>query len=405
MDNARAQLDQRRADLEKAQADVARYVPLAEARAIPQQDLDTARSQEKVAAAGVEVGEAALRDTELVQRTQIQLAEAAVESAKASVTQAELNLATRGSPRRSAASSARSLVDPGNLVGKSDPTLLTQISAVDPIFVEFSVAEADYLRLASRSGWMPGRGRRERRLDLFLADDSHVPAQGPLRVRGSGLRREDGHHQRPGGVPEPDAGAAARPVRAGARGRGRAARRRARARSAPCRSSRAPRSSWSWPRTRSPFRPVTLDERVGDALHRHEGPQAGRARHRRGRPEGAARHAGESRDPRDSSAHRAGGHPPRRATPPGPRPPARRRPEARGVAEFFIRRPIVAIVISILMVLHGGVRAHAAQLRAVPVPRARRRSASRRTTRAPPPWPSSSPSPRRSSRRSTASIA
>ena len=38
-----AQLDQRKADLEKARRDVARYRPLAEARAIPQQDLDTPR--------------------------------------------------------------------------------------------------------------------------------------------------------------------------------------------------------------------------------------------------------------------------------------------------------------------------------------------------------------------------
>ena len=51
---AQAQLDQRKADLEKARRDVARYRPLTEARAIPQQDLDTAQASEKVAAAGVE---------------------------------------------------------------------------------------------------------------------------------------------------------------------------------------------------------------------------------------------------------------------------------------------------------------------------------------------------------------
>ena len=79
VDRSRASLDQRKADAEKARRDVQRYEPLAEARAIPQQDLDTARSQEKVAVAGVEVAEAALRDTVLAQRTQIQLAEAAVE--------------------------------------------------------------------------------------------------------------------------------------------------------------------------------------------------------------------------------------------------------------------------------------------------------------------------------------
>jgi membrane fusion protein (multidrug efflux system) len=180
VDRAKATLDQRKADLEKARRDVARYRPLAEARAIPQQDLDTAESQEKVAAAGVEVAEAALRDTVLSQRTQIQLAEAAVQSAKAAVTQAELNL---GYTRVTAPISGvigKIMVDPGNLVGKSEPTLLTTISALDPIFAEFSVGEADYLRLASQVRLdAQGRGRdTERRLELFLADDSRFPEKG-----------------------------------------------------------------------------------------------------------------------------------------------------------------------------------------------------------------------------------
>src|SRR5262245_55398935 len=51
VDRARAQRDQAKADLGKARQDVARYRPLAEAQAIPQQDLDTAVSREQVAAA------------------------------------------------------------------------------------------------------------------------------------------------------------------------------------------------------------------------------------------------------------------------------------------------------------------------------------------------------------------
>jgi membrane fusion protein (multidrug efflux system) len=180
IDRARATLDQRRADLEKANRDVARYRPLAEARAIPQQDLDTAASQEKVAAAGVVVAEAALRDTELSQRTQIQLAEAAVEAAKASVAQAQLNLGYTRITAPIAGIIGNIDVDPGNLVGKSEPTLLTSISAVDPIYAEFPVAEADYLKLASRIRLdAEGRGRDpERRLDLILADDSQFPQKG-----------------------------------------------------------------------------------------------------------------------------------------------------------------------------------------------------------------------------------
>ena len=182
VDNYRAQLDARRADLEKARRDVARYMPLAEARAIPQQDLDTAQSQEKVTAAGVEVAEAALRDAQLAQRTQIELAEAAVLSAKAAITQAQLNLGYTTISAPIDGIIGKIQVDPGNLVGKNEPTLLATISHVDPIYVEFPVAEADYLKLASRIKVdAEGRGQAsERMLELYLADNSLFPQKGRL---------------------------------------------------------------------------------------------------------------------------------------------------------------------------------------------------------------------------------
>ena len=180
VDRTRAQLQQRRADLEKAQRDVARYRPLAEARAIPQQDLDTALAQDKVAAAGVDAAAATLKDAELNQRTQVQLAEAAVQSAKAGLTQAQLNLeyTTVRSPIDGIAGKVQ--VDRGNLVGKSEPTLLATISAVDPIYVDFQIAEVDYLRLAARVKLDDASRAPESRpaLDLVLADGSVFPHQG-----------------------------------------------------------------------------------------------------------------------------------------------------------------------------------------------------------------------------------
>jgi membrane fusion protein (multidrug efflux system) len=180
VDRARAQVDVRKAELGKAQQDVNRYRPLAEARAIPQQDLDTSLAQEKVTVANVEAANAALRDSQLVQRTEIQVQEAAVQSAKASIIQAELNLGytTVQSPINGII--GRIQVDRGNLVGKSDPTLLATVSAVDPIYTNFSVAEADYLRLAPRIRLDPqGRARdTDSQLQLFLADDSLFPHKG-----------------------------------------------------------------------------------------------------------------------------------------------------------------------------------------------------------------------------------
>ncbi len=179
IERARAQLAQREADLEKARQDVARYRPLAEARAIPQQDLDTSVAQQKVAAAAVDTFAAALKDTELNQRTQIQLAEAAVEAGKAAVIQAELNLGYTTIQSPIAGIIGKVMVDRGNLVGKSEPTLLATVSAVDPIYVDFSVAEADYLRLARLDP--QGRPQRPRTpLDLFLTDDRPFPHQGHI---------------------------------------------------------------------------------------------------------------------------------------------------------------------------------------------------------------------------------
>jgi membrane fusion protein (multidrug efflux system) len=180
VDRAKAQVDQRQADLGKARQDVARYRPLAEAKAIPQQDLDTSVAAEKVAVAGVDAAQAALRDSQLLQRTQIQLAEAAIETAKASITQAELNLGYTTIRAPITGIIGKLAVDTGNLVGKADPTLLATMSAVDPIYVDFNVAEVDYLHIAPRIRLDP-QGRVQagaQPLDLFLADDKLFPHKG-----------------------------------------------------------------------------------------------------------------------------------------------------------------------------------------------------------------------------------
>jgi membrane fusion protein (multidrug efflux system) len=181
VDRARAQLDRAKADLGKAQQDVARYRPLAREQAIPQQDLDTALSAEQVAAASVEVAEAALRDTVLNQRTSIQLAEAALESAKAALTQAELNLGYTVIESPVSGIISKLAVDRGNLVGKGEATPLATVSAIDPMYVDFSVPEADYLRLVRR---LPALGRgepvpdRPPTLELLLADGTTFPHKG-----------------------------------------------------------------------------------------------------------------------------------------------------------------------------------------------------------------------------------
>src|SRR6266850_1619080 len=178
-DEYKAALQSARAQL--AQADVARYRPLVKEQAIPQQDLDTALSREEAARAGVQAAEAALKDSSLSQRTAIQLAEAAVESGKAAVTQADLNLKYTVVESPVSGIVSKLAVDVGNLVGKGEPTLLATVSSIHPIFADFSIPEADYLRLVKR---VPGLGRgevprdRAPMLDLILADGTVFPQKG-----------------------------------------------------------------------------------------------------------------------------------------------------------------------------------------------------------------------------------
>jgi RND family efflux transporter MFP subunit len=181
VEHYRAQLDQAKAELGKNRADVARYRPLVKEQAIPQQDLDTALSREEAARAGVQAAEAALRDSVLAQRTAIQLSEAAVESGKAGVTQADLNLkyTTIDSPISGIISKLS--VDVGNLVGRGEPTLLATVSAINPIYADFAITEADYLRMVKKiPGLARGEAPKDRAptLDLVLADGTVFPQKG-----------------------------------------------------------------------------------------------------------------------------------------------------------------------------------------------------------------------------------
>ena len=191
----------------KAQQDVARYRPLAEARAIPQQDLDTPLPRRRWPRPASRPPTPRSRTPSSSSGPQIQLAEAggAVREGRRDPGGAEPRLHD-GSIPRSTGSSGRLQVDRGNLVGKGEPTLLATVSAVDPIYADFAVAEADYLRLAQRIRLDPqGRCARHRSptLELFLADDSRLPAQGPARLRRPGGRPEDGDHRGRGRVPQP----------------------------------------------------------------------------------------------------------------------------------------------------------------------------------------------------------
>jgi len=111
----------------------------------------------------------------------IERARAEVSAGQARVTQAELELSYCDIYAPLSGVIGFLQVDEGNLVGRGDATLLATISASDPLLVDFSVSEIDFLKLTDPK--TAGKGAAGKmHFDLLLSDESLHPYQGTFRV-------------------------------------------------------------------------------------------------------------------------------------------------------------------------------------------------------------------------------
>src|SRR2546427_10215497 len=186
---SQAQLAQAQANQVKTQLDVNKYGPLAEQKAVTQQDLDNAvqgnvvaKAQVEAARAGVETARAQLRAATAqigTAKTAINTAKGQVENAKAAVRTAALNLGfTRiTSPIDGIAGIAQAQV--GNLISTTSAPLTT-VSTVDPIKVYFTLSEQQYLNFTKRNLIEARRGASvvQIELELILSDGSTYPEKG-----------------------------------------------------------------------------------------------------------------------------------------------------------------------------------------------------------------------------------
>jgi membrane fusion protein, multidrug efflux system len=167
------------ARLNKADQDVKRLKPLAEKRAVPQQDYDNALAEQQAAKADVEGRQASLNTAKVNRTASIEQAQAAVEAANANIQQAELNVeyCAITSPVDGIAGIRQ--VAPGNLVGQGEPTLLTTVSDINPMRVYLSISESDYLKYQElrAQGKLKSGGTG---LELILADGSVFPEKGRI---------------------------------------------------------------------------------------------------------------------------------------------------------------------------------------------------------------------------------
>ena len=177
---AQAQLADAQAVLARADQDVARLAPLAKEKAVTEQDLDAAIAAQKSAKATVDARQANLTNLEAAVKYTVERARAEVSASNARITQAKLDLSYCDIYAPLSGVIGFLQVDEGNLVGRGDATLLATVSAADPLLVDFSVSEIEYLKLTDAK--TVGHHASNLRFDLLLSDESQHPYQGTFRV-------------------------------------------------------------------------------------------------------------------------------------------------------------------------------------------------------------------------------
>ena len=179
---AKASLDSAKAQRVLANTNLKRIKPLAEQKAVPQQDLDNAETNQKVAEYNVAANKAIYDTTVLQQKIYIQQAQAEMENALANIDKAKINLGycTITSPITGIAGTR--LVAPGNLVGRGEATLLTTVTDLDPLRINFNVSENDYLALMEKR---KGKGKTPDSfpdIDLYLSDNTKYQYSGKVSI-------------------------------------------------------------------------------------------------------------------------------------------------------------------------------------------------------------------------------
>jgi membrane fusion protein (multidrug efflux system) len=201
---AKASLTTALANLRKNDEDVARYRPLAKIQAIPEQTLDYALAAQSAARAEVSAARATVTNTYLkdqaeIARTRAEVstavanvsaAEAEVRAADSDIAEASLNLGyTRiSSPTRGIIGKVN--VNPGNLVGRGENTLLATIDAIDPMYVDFPIAEVEWLRLSEPTRRSGKKATPD--FELLLADGSKYPHKGKFDMVERGISATTG---------------------------------------------------------------------------------------------------------------------------------------------------------------------------------------------------------------------
>jgi membrane fusion protein (multidrug efflux system) len=169
---AQGELERALARQHQAQVDVDRYTPLVAQKAVSQAELDKALSMKAEATGQINANQAILDNAKL-----------------------DVGWTTVTSPISGIAGVSK--VQIGDLMSPS--TVMTTVSSVNPIFVDFSIAEQDYLRFVrEKTGRTTGQS-----LELILGDSSVYPERGHLNFVNREVDSRTGTIQVRGEFPNP----------------------------------------------------------------------------------------------------------------------------------------------------------------------------------------------------------
>lgn len=183
---AKAAVDKAQADFEIAKANRERREKAAETNAVAELDVLKAKADEDAAAAQIETAKANLKDADI-----------------------NLSYTRITSPIEGVAS--RNLVDVGNLVGGSEPTLLTTVVDDDPVYAYFELSERailPFLRLRKELDEPGEKLRSAKPLKLKFANGEIYAREGEIDFLDNRLDPDTGTIRARAVFPNPDAAVA-----------------------------------------------------------------------------------------------------------------------------------------------------------------------------------------------------
>jgi membrane fusion protein (multidrug efflux system) len=165
---AKGRLAEAEANLARAQQDVVRYKPLVEQNAISRQEYETAVQMEKANLAAVQANKGSVQKAQL-----------------------ELGYCSVTSPIDGLAGKTK--VEVGDLVSRMQGNLMTTVSKLDPIKVQFSISEVEWLTFVKAQSQRKKSGDTSKLpLRMILADQSVHPYEGRAIVVDNAVDPETG---------------------------------------------------------------------------------------------------------------------------------------------------------------------------------------------------------------------